>query len=406
MKKSLFALAALGAFAGAAQAQSSVTLYGTFDASVQYISNGGLANGAAAQGSTTSATTANLNPSAANVQAAFVDGALFTSSWGMKGTEDLGGGMKSFFNLESDAVLNNGQTHNSGLFRRAAYVGIGGNYGSVALGRQSNPFVQSSASLMPVMGNTVNNIRSMVVSSFGDQISNAISYETPVISGFQAKVLYGLNNTADMALNDGTVLAAKANYTAGALQINAGYNKATAATPATGVSNADALARGVAASNSTQFNRTGYNAGLRYKVTPTLELGYGFWHGEGDQGLGATAYAYSANAQMVGLGYQATPTLLLGVNYGITTVDSTTTNLQARYSLSKRTMVYTQINSAKNGSGTTQSGNLIIGNGYGTNTNSNTTGNTDIYGYVPSSGFTGLPNTTTTAFGVGVVHMF
>jgi hypothetical protein len=69
-------------------------------------------------------------------------------------------------------------------------------------------------------------------------------------------------------------------------------------------------------------------------------------------------------------------------------------------------MVYTQINSAKNGSGTTQSGNLIIGNGYGTGTNSNTSGNLDIYGYVPSNGLTGLPNTTTTAFGVGIVHMF
>jgi predicted porin len=50
MKKSLFALAALGAFAGAAQAQSSVTLFGTIDAGLQYIQNGGVASNSTGAG--------------------------------------------------------------------------------------------------------------------------------------------------------------------------------------------------------------------------------------------------------------------------------------------------------------------------------------------------------------------
>jgi general bacterial porin, GBP family len=84
MKKSLFALAALTAFAGAAQAQSSVTLYGILDTGVAY----------------------NNNASTAGSSTAAVDGILNTSRWGFKGTEDLGGGLKANF-----VLLNHVQTH-------------------------------------------------------------------------------------------------------------------------------------------------------------------------------------------------------------------------------------------------------------------------------------------------------
>jgi predicted porin len=130
MKKSLFALAALGAFAGAASAQSSVTLYGAFDVSAGFISNGGVdlstTNTSIAKGTST--------PSTAGNQIALVDGAFTTSIWGMKGVEDLGGGLKATFEAESDILANNGTTHSSGLFRRAANAGISGGFGSIYLG--------------------------------------------------------------------------------------------------------------------------------------------------------------------------------------------------------------------------------------------------------------------------------
>jgi predicted porin len=96
--------------------------------------------------------------------------------------------------------------------------------------------------------------------------------------------------------------------------------------------------------------------------------------------------------------------LLLGVNYAISTLDSSFTNLQARYSLSKRTTTYFQASMAKNGSGSTNDG-LLMGNFNATATNSSTTGSTNLYGVQPSSYF-GIPNTTQTAFQVGVIHSF
>src|SRR5258706_3982107 len=74
MKKSLFALGVLGTFAGAANAQSSVTLYGLIDAGITYTNNQG---------------------GAKNVQA--TSGAVNGSRWGLRGAEDLGGGLKAIF---------------------------------------------------------------------------------------------------------------------------------------------------------------------------------------------------------------------------------------------------------------------------------------------------------------------
>jgi predicted porin len=72
---------------------------------------------------------------------------LRQSVWGFRGTEDLGNGLKAFFNLESHFDTNNGELHPTGdapghgviLFRRQANVGLSGNWGSLTLGRQYGP---------------------------------------------------------------------------------------------------------------------------------------------------------------------------------------------------------------------------------------------------------------------------
>ena len=432
MKKSLFALAALGAFAGAAQAQSSVTLFGTIDAGVQYLQNGGIAGSTTKAGTDAGTGNSSTDPTKPGPNTgsnfAYYDSAIASSQWGLKGTEDLGGGLKANFLLIGDANTNNGGTHPEGLFRRAAWVGLEGGFGEVRLGTQPNPIVTASAALLPVMGNTVNGIRSAIAYSIKDYNRNAIGYLTPNMGGFVGELQYAANNTMDGGLSDGTALNVRAFYSAGALDINAAYQKRTSmattgntaqcgATKTNGVGDVPAVGTGSENVFCPAANYggdvTGYLAGIKYKVTPAIQLGLGWAHAEGDNtnwvkgvnavnttATAATAYSiYNANAFMAGVGYQATPTVLLGLNYIVTTVDSSMSNFQARYALSKRTTAYFQASMAKNGAGTNAQGAAfgnftILG------------GQTATAPSVQVQGMAALPNTTQSAYGVGVIHTF
>jgi len=115
MKKSLLALAVLGAFAGVASAQSSVTLYGTVDLSAKYVKNDG------------SAKRYSLSQDGIN-----------SSQLGIKGTEDLGGGLKAGFVLLSGINADTG-TANGKFWNRRATVSLLGNFGEVRLGRDYTP---------------------------------------------------------------------------------------------------------------------------------------------------------------------------------------------------------------------------------------------------------------------------
>src|ERR1700744_1973060 len=102
MKKSLLALATLGAFAGAAHAQSSVTLYGIVDAGLQFVNNSGGHH--------------LYQATSGNVQG---------SRWGLRGTEDLGGGLKAIFVLGNGFNIFSGKLGQGGdEFGPQAYVGL------------------------------------------------------------------------------------------------------------------------------------------------------------------------------------------------------------------------------------------------------------------------------------------
>src|ERR1700736_320721 len=129
MKKSLLALAALGTFAGVAHAQSSVTLYGIVDAGFVYNNNSAV-NG---KGQKLYAT------SAGNLQG---------DRWGLRGTEDLGGGLKALFVLENGFNTFNGTLGQKGdEFGRSAYVGLSSQFGTVTLGRQYDSVVDYTGAL-------------------------------------------------------------------------------------------------------------------------------------------------------------------------------------------------------------------------------------------------------------------
>ena len=117
MNKKLMAAAVAGALAipGVAFAQSSVTLYGTIDGGIRNQSK--VQDGAGGDGTVTSAT----------------DGLYRTNRWGMKGSEDLGGGLKANFKLEGQYSSDTGAA--PGNFARSAWVGLSSGSSDVHIGR-------------------------------------------------------------------------------------------------------------------------------------------------------------------------------------------------------------------------------------------------------------------------------
>lgn len=136
MKKSLLALAALTAFAGVASAQSSVTLFGIVDLAARHAKNPGQ-NG--------------INTLSPNGSA--------TSRLGLRGVEDLGGGMRAEFWLEGDLTADNGMAAGQ-AWRRKSTVGLVGGFGEVRLGRDYTPDFWNHTVFDPFatagVGNSVN----------------------------------------------------------------------------------------------------------------------------------------------------------------------------------------------------------------------------------------------------------
>ena len=131
MKKLLFAFSVSSLMVGTASAQSSVTLYGIVTGNVAYSNN-----------AQTAATPSSGKPKGGAQVAQFDSGSsgLASSRWGLKGVEDLGGGLKALFQLENGFSVNNGAIGQGGTeFGRQAWVGLnGGRYGTFTLGRQGD----------------------------------------------------------------------------------------------------------------------------------------------------------------------------------------------------------------------------------------------------------------------------
>lgn len=167
MKKTLIALAAVAA-TGAAFAQSSVTLYGVADIGIQDTN----APGSKLQ----------LNSSSTMNNG--------TSRWGIRGTEDLGGGLKAGFNFEAGLSLDNGAagTFSGNYFGRNAFMTLSGGFGELSLGRRLNPAFNTAAAWE--LTGAAN--YSAVVSQFGGVLvgirtSDMIMYTSPNMNGFVAQ---------------------------------------------------------------------------------------------------------------------------------------------------------------------------------------------------------------------------
>jgi len=167
--KTLCALALMGAFSAQAQAQSSVTIYGRVVAGVDFLTNAG-ANGTGTRWS------------AANNQ-------WGTSMIGFKGTEDLGGGTNAFFLLESGfnstkGSFNGSDTSNgTALFNRRSYVGLSSaSAGSIKVGK--NLFINNDIWYLDPTGQQAIGTASLVNGRNWPGASNIIEYNSPDMGGF------------------------------------------------------------------------------------------------------------------------------------------------------------------------------------------------------------------------------
>jgi len=184
MKKTLLATALAVGFAGVAptqaQTSTSVTLYGILDTAVSHIQYKNKRTGVKIRrsGATESVERGNR--------------------WGLRGSEDLGGGSKALFTLESGfGILTGNSAQGNRLFGRQAWLGIANDdWGQVAFGRQYNMAVQfqigyialpwSDAHEAANSGATFTSLRTL-------RYDNMISYKSPVISGFQFGAGYSFN---------------------------------------------------------------------------------------------------------------------------------------------------------------------------------------------------------------------
>jgi general bacterial porin, GBP family len=204
MKKTFVAIAALGLNAGAAHAQSSVTLYGLIDTGITYVSNSG----------------------GSSLWKESV-GAVNNNRWGLIGSEDLGGGLKAIFTLENGFNANNGSLGQGGLeFGRQAFVGLThSTYGTVELGRQYSDVGQilGPLSLTGTASGGTNFAHPFDNDNFNNsfRVNNAIRYQSPNIGGFTFGTMYAFSNST--AFSNNRLYDVAASYAYGGLTVAAGY---------------------------------------------------------------------------------------------------------------------------------------------------------------------------------------
>lgn len=277
MKKSLIALAVLG-FAGGAMAQSSVTLYGV--ANVGFGGASGAGNGFQ-----------------------MMDAPNGTGSrFGFRGTEDLGGGLRANFLLESGYLMPNGANDNAAnlQFQRSAWMGLSGGWGEVRMGRQYTVGFDASIWTMPATRTNAQLLAGLGFHGMGARNDAMIKYLSPNFSGFKFEGSYVLNNNNPLRPLELALM-----YNNGPLNVNFSMNKLKGLSAGWGLN-------------------AGYNFG-------SFGLLGGFVDNPGN-GTGR-GFFIGANAKMGAF----SPWIQLARN---TTAKRTAYDIGAYYAMSKRTSLY------------------------------------------------------------------
>lgn len=328
-------------------AQSSMTLYGIVDNSIQYTHNTG----------------------GENNQIKLQSGQMSPSVWGIKGNEDLGGGLSAVVTLESQFDTNNGSLANGLFWGRIAYVGLSRkDLGTLTLGRQIDVMQDL---VVPVQGNSFLEYFTapgdVDLSDGSVKVNNSVKWLSPNWAGLQLAAMYGFGNVAG-SVGSGQSYGFAGNYAAGPLTFAAGYfhsdnGNAVDSTRGTG------SATGIfftpvnsAYSSASKFNIA--RTGLAYNVGPVTIGGYYSFSEYLADGFSTFRNSeYYNNVEVFAFWQVTTETSLeLGYDYLKSHGDSSATyhqvTLAADYALSKRTDLYASASyghaSGTNGMGAAQ----------------------------------------------------
>ncbi|TDY23436.1 putative porin [Paraburkholderia sp. BL6665CI2N2] len=365
MKKPFLSLVVLIGMPGVVHAQSNVTLYGIIDSGLNYTNN--VQTARTATGLTGGRQIAMIEGGSAGLQG---------SRWGLKGTEDLGGGVKALFLLESGFYSNNGVLNQGGaMFGRQAYVGLSNAIGTVTLGRQYDPVVDMYGPFLaaPQWGGYMTSHPGDLDNALNSRrINNSIKFRSANYHGLTVEAMMNLGGTAGSFSNN-WIWGAGAGYSNGLFSIGAGYlnirNPNTSffgANPNAGPATSNNLGSfgsatspqsnpvfaGYASANRLEIAGVGagvtlgsLNVNLAYSNTRFENLG----SSSGPNTLHYKGAAAFNNAE-INAKYQITPSLLAGVAFDYTRNGGAGGKGGANYNLfsagldyflSKRTDVYT-----------------------------------------------------------------
>jgi predicted porin len=217
MKKSLLALAVLGAFAGVASAQSSVTMYGTIDLSIRYINNDGADK---------------YNGGNGKDRWSMSQDGINSSQLGFRGIEDLGGGLKAGFVLLAGVNADNGTsnmatvngTSVSRLFNRRSTMSLLGNWGELRLGRDYTPTFWTQTVFDAFGTNGVGSSLNVAQFYNGTRQDNTIAYLTPAnIGGFYGWAQYGFGEKGVANDKHGDYYGLRGGFAAGPFDVALAY---------------------------------------------------------------------------------------------------------------------------------------------------------------------------------------
>ncbi|WOB09282.1 porin [Piscinibacter gummiphilus] len=229
MKKSLLALALLGAYAAGAYAQSSVTIYGIIDESVAK-GNGGTAGsgGVAALGTSKAWQVRDGGPG---------------SRLGFRGNEDLGGGLSAQFLIEHRFSPDTGNTNPGTQPAASNTFWFGGSYvqltssmvGSVYLGRWYSPAFWVSLKTDPFGYGGIAQVGALTFANYtnpsavglGARTTNTVGYKTPNWGGLTANVAVGLGEGGTAGRDTGVNIE----FTSGPIYAGLAYDKINSGTP-------------------------------------------------------------------------------------------------------------------------------------------------------------------------------
>lgn len=332
MRMRLIALAVFGVGAAAAPAfaQTSVTIYGSFDAGVRWQNNQN-ANG-----------NSRLTMSST--------GTYQSNRLGFKGVEDLGGGMNAHFTLENGFNSGTGaQGDSSRLFNRSAFVGLSSNWGTLELGRQYtvqfktvgayDPFNYKYTNIIPVSGSSTTG---------GTRFDNDVQY-TGIFGPLTLRAEWALGEQAGGARNN-SAQGIAATYATGPISVGAAYTLRKPSVLGNGFAAAP-----TATGASFQDNRD-WTVGGAYVAGP-LRISAGYAREMQDTAGGISAQQKNA---WIGGSYDITPALALTAAYYDTKVEkaapaATGGTIDGKrqlaivgltYALSKRTNLYADVDYA------------------------------------------------------------